>query len=157
MGLNVPFLVLYYSLEYWFFSLFFLIFFISFNSILHHYIYWELCFIIFFYLFFIRLFWIYNSNCRFDSTYFLAFSNWFFLNFIIQHWIGWELDFVICFSLHSMRLSSSHDSSHVFGGLILVDSSFFFVSFLIEFFQYYLQHWIDWELNFIIYWVLPIS
>jgi hypothetical protein len=47
---------------------------------------------------------------------------------------------MICFGLFPKRLSLSHDLDHEFGGLTLIDSSYFLCLFLIDFFfQFHLS------------------
>jgi len=58
----------------------------------------------------------------------------FFFNLILQYWVDWELVFIIHFNLFFTRLSWSHNSGHEFSKLTRVDSSYFFVLFLIDFF-----------------------
>jgi len=91
--------------------------------------------------------------------FFPFFFNWFFfLNFILQHWVDWELSFVICFDMLSMRLFQSHDSSHKFGGLTLVDPSSFLYPFLINFFLYFVfQHFVDKKMSFIFFFLILLS
>ena len=59
---------------------------------------------------------------------------------------------MIFFALFSMRLSMSHDSSHKFDRLTRVDQCCFLYLFLIDsFFNFIIQHCVDWESSFIIY------
>ena len=70
-----------YSFQYCFFFLFYsliCVFFFNFNSILQHYIYWRLYFIMFFNSLFIRLSQIHDPGCRFDR---LTLLTWFFFFF----------------------------------------------------------------------------
>jgi len=70
-----------------------------------------------------------------------------FFNFIIQYWVDWELSFIVYFGLCSMRLSWFYDLDHGFGWLTRV---FFCVFFLIDFFYFILQYWVDCKLSFVI-------
>ena len=79
------------------------------------------------------------------QTYFLLFQ------FHSSTLIYWILNFIIYFNLLYMGLSWSHDSCREFCRITML-TRVFFVLFLIEyiyFFNFILQKWIDWELNFI--------
>jgi hypothetical protein len=63
----------------------------------------------------------------------------------------WQINsswFELFFCLFFMRLSRSHDPVHGFVRLTYVK---FFCYFLINFINFIFQHWMYWELNFIIY------
>jgi len=75
--ISILFFFLFYSLI--------CVFFFNFNSILQHYIYWRLCFIMFFNSLFIRLSHIHDPGCRYDvltllTWFFSSFSNKLFFN-----------------------------------------------------------------------------
>jgi hypothetical protein len=99
-----------------------------------------------------------------DSSFFCIFLNDFFFNFILQHWVDYELGLMIYFCLVSMILSWSYDLIYFWFAFYevisvswlkswvnLIDSSFFCIFLNDFFFNFILQHSVDYELDLIIY------
>jgi hypothetical protein len=79
----------------------------------------------------------------------IYFNNIFLINFnfIFQYLVCCGLDLMIYFDLFYIKLSQSRDMDYKFDGLILLTWVFSF--FLIVFFNFILQNFIDWKLSFI--------
>jgi hypothetical protein len=87
-----------------------------------------------------------DSNCFLYPIY-----SYFFLILSFNTKVYWKLNFIIYFNLLSIRLSQSHNLGCGFDRLTRVDLSHFIWYFLIYiFFNFIFQHWIYWELYFII-------
>ena len=113
---------------------------------------WFICFT------FYEVFQSYDPGCKFyklaklTRVIFILFLIIFFLNFILQHWVYYGLGFIIVFFMFFLGIikvlwlrSRVFQVSHINFG--------FFLSFFnwIFFFNFILQYWIDWELEFFIF------
>ena len=71
-----------------------------------------------------------------------------FFSLILQHWTDGELNFVIYFNFLSIKFFRSYDPSHEFNKLTWVVFLGSFFNWF--FFNFILQHWVDWKLGLII-------